>query len=209
MRLVRRPAALMAATCLAISGLSACGGDADGEGSSSTTVSPLPGDSTTSSSSSSTSSTSSSSTSTKGGDAAPALPAAAKKHTKDGAVAFAEWYWGQSGVALETGSTEAMKSASTGCVPCDKFVSLVNQDTNKGLRAAKNPITITTSAAAETADGKSDEAVKLTVKQAKYDLVDSKGTAQSSARAADYNLIVYVDWEDGKWTVIDMYQILT
>ncbi|QBF47797.1 DUF6318 family protein [Janibacter limosus] len=207
MRLVRRPAALVAATCLAISGLSACGGDADGEGSSSTTVSPLPGDSTTSSSSSSTSSTSSSSTSTKGGDAAPVLPAAAKKHTKAGAVAFAKYYWETLGKSLQSSDSAAVKAlVSEDCSPCTLIVKGLDEKKSRGEHTDSNPTTVKSAKIAPTTDGKSDEAVTLAVHDAAHKIV-TQGKPTGRVKATDYEAIVYLSWKGGQWTVIDSFVI--
>lgn len=207
MRLVRRPAALVAATCLAISGLSACGDEADGEGSSSTTVSPLPGDSTTSSSSSSTSPASSSSTSTKGGDAAPELPAAAKKHTQEGAVAFAKYYWEESGRAQETGDTKGLTGLmSPDCTVCQSLVDDIDQDLAKGIHADRNPTRVTSASIAPTTDGKSDEAASLEITDQAHNFVDGSKPV-GHVKEVSYKGIVYVDWEEGSWVVVDTFVI--
>lgn len=206
MRLVRRPAALMAATCLAISGLSACAGQGDGEETSSTTVSPLPGDSTTSSSSSSTSSTSSSSTSTKGGDAAPELPAAAKKHTKDGAVAFAKFYWDEGGEALKSGDTKTISALSANeCKVCQTYIDGIEKDAKKGLHADINPTQIGTSKVTEQTENRADYVVTLEANDKRYHLVDSQGKSTGQADPVAYDIQIYVDWEGSRWKVVDTF----
>lgn len=209
MRAVRRPAVLLSALALAVGGLSGCGDD-EPDGSDTMTIEPRDpsGSSGSSRGSSPSSSGSSSSSSTSAKGDAPEIPAEAKKHTDEGAVAFAEWYWHQSGDALKSGDTQAMSAASRDCVPCDKFVELVQKDTEAGLRAESNPLHITDPAISEETDGKSEAAVQMSVKQSSYALIDEEGKTQKTARAADYDLIVYVDWESGAWTVVDMFQIL-
>lgn len=101
-----------------------------------------------------------------------------------------------------------MSAASTDCVPCDKFVELVQTDARAGLRAESNPIAISDPSPTNQTDGKSQKAVQMAVKQTSYDLVNGSGETKKTARAADYDLIVYVDWADGAWTVVDMFQIL-
>lgn len=207
MRLVRRPAALMAATCLAISGLSACAGQGEGEETSSTTVSPLPGDSTTSSSSSATSSTSSSSSSTKGGDAAPELPAAAKKHTKEGAVAFAKFYWEETGRAQESGDTNGLSELiSPDCTVCHSLIDDIDKDHDKGIHADRSPTKVTLALIATTTDGKSDEAATLNVTDQAHNFVDG-AEAVGHVKETKYKSIVYVDWDEGSWVVVDTFII--
>lgn len=209
MRVVRRrPAAVLAATVLGLGVLSGCGGEASDEPSTSTsTASPIPVDPSSSSSSSS-SSGGSSSSSTKGGDGSVDLPEAATKHTQEGAVAFAKYYWGESGKALQSGDPAVMRELSNDCPPCDRFAELVEEDQRKGLRADADPITIGSSRVTDQTNEKSDEAVVLDVEQAEYMMVDSDGQAHARARAAEYDLTVYLDWDESGWRVVDMFQTL-
>lgn len=206
MRLVRRPAALMAATCLAISGLSACAGEGDGEETSSTTVGPLPGDSTTSSSSSATSSTSSSSSGTKGGDTAPELPAAAKKHTKEGAVAFAKFYWDEGGEALKSGNTKMLSALSDGqCEVCQTYIDGIDKDAKKGLHADINPTQIGNSKVTDQTEERSDFVVTLEANDKQYNLVDPQGKSTGQADPVVYDIQIYVDWKGSRWAVVDTF----
>lgn len=101
-----------------------------------------------------------------------------------------------------------MSESSTDCVPCDRFVELVGDDHAKGLHAEKNPTSIKSASPSSETDGKSEAAAKLEVSQSAYRLVDAQGNADKRARAANYDLIVYMDWQDDSWTVVDMLQIL-
>lgn len=207
MRLVRRPAVTLAAACLALSALSACGGEDDGEGPTSTTVSPLPGDSTTSTSSSSSGSPSSSaSSSSKGGDAAPELPAAAKEHTKDGAVAFATFYWEEGGEALKSGNTKTISAlADSQCKVCQTYIDGIDKDAKDGLHADINPTQIGTSRVTDQTERRADYVVTLEANDKQYNVVDAQGKSTGQADPVAYDIQIYVDWEDSRWKVVDTY----
>lgn len=207
MRAVRRPAVLLSALALAVGGLSGCGDD-EPDGSDTMTIEPRdPSGSSGSSGSSrgsspSSSGSSSSSTSAKGD--APEIPAEAKKHTDEGAVAFAEHYWSETGRALEASDTTHLKELSSDCLPCDEYVGTVEAEKRKGQRADRNPISIRSSTSTDETDGKSEKAVTLEVDDAAYEMLDKSGKAVSSVDPVSYDLIVYLDKRGATWTVVDL-----
>lgn len=210
-RVIRRRVAAMVAALLSVGAVSACGDD-DGQGEpSSTTVSPLGPDSSSSSSSTEPTSSSGSGSPSSSTDAVseddPQLPAAAKEHDQAGAVAFAKFYWEESGRALHTGETQSLAALSTNCVPCDEYVRLVEEDAEKGLRANIDPTVIGETKVTNETDGKSDQAVTLSVRDQAYELVDSEGKSHGHAKAVDYDIIVYLDWRGSGWTVIDDFML--
>ena len=116
---VRRLTATLALSALALSG---CSGEGDGEETTSSTVEPTvidPSGDSSSTSGSSSSSTSGSSTSSTSEADADGPPAAAKANTKEGAEAFAKWYYEQVGEALTSNDSGIVRRFSTGnCKPC-------------------------------------------------------------------------------------------
>lgn len=199
----RRPAAVLAATVLAMGALTACGGEPDAEPSTATsTASPIPVD--PSSSSSSSSSETSSSSSTKG-DGAVDLPEAATKHTQEGAVAFAKYYWNETGRALYSGETKGLESMATDCVPCEAYVNSVEADAKKGLHADVNPTVVGEHKVTKETDGKSDQAVRLSVQETAYRVVNDQGEAQAEANPVNYDILIYLDESSSGWTVVDLY----
>ncbi|WP_338751808.1 DUF6318 family protein [Janibacter alittae] len=194
----------LAATVLAMGALSACGGESDAEPSTATsTASPLPVD--PSSSSSSSSGEASSTSSTKGGEDSVDLPQAATKHTQEGAVAFAKFYWDETGRALQSGETAALESMATDCVPCAAYVESVEEDAKKGLHADVNPTVIGDHKIAKETDGKSAQAVRLSVRENAYQVVDGQGQAQAQADPVSYDVLIYLDESQSGWTVVDLY----
>lgn len=118
-------------------------------------------------------------------------------------MAFAEYYWDVSGRALQSGMTEELKALSTDCVPCDEYVRLIDADAKKGRHADINPSQVTSAKITDQTDGKSDKAVTLAVEDKAYKVVDSQGQTHGRAKAVDYDVIIYLDWKDSGWTVVD------
>lgn len=193
---------------LSVGALSACGGDdPDGDGSSTTTATPLdPSSSSSGSGSSGTSSSSGSgsSTSTSAKGDTPEIPAAAKDDSDEGAIAFAKHYWSETGRALEAGDTKHLKTLTTDCMPCDEYVRTVEKEIQKGQRADRNPIAISSAKITDETDGKSDKAITLSVKDNAYEMVDNSGEPVSRVDAVNYDLIVYVDRRGQEWSVVDL-----
>ena len=211
MRVIRRPVAAMTAVLLAVGAVAGCGGGSGQGGSSSTTVSPLGPDSSSRSSSaepsSSTGSGSSSSSTSGGKDGEPELPAAAKEHNQAGAVAFAKFYWNETGRALHSGDTSGLEELSTDCVPCNKYREIVDKDAESGRHADINPTVLGAHKVTDRTDSKSDQAVTLAVEEKPYKLVDDAGAAYGEAEAVNYDVIVYLDQTRSGWTVVDLYML--
>lgn len=208
MRVVRRgPAAVLAATVLA---LSACGGGGEGgSSSSSSTASPQPVEPSSSSSSSSSRSASSSASSSGGPSAsdAPDLPEAATKHTQDGAVAFAKYYWESTGRALEEGNTARLEPlVSKECTVCQSLIDEIEKNEAKGIHADRNPTAVSAAEIASTTNGKSDEAARLEIADGEHNFVKNDEVV-GHVNAAEFTGIVYMDWKDGAWVVVDAYII--
>jgi hypothetical protein len=202
-----RGAAVLAAAALLTTGLAACGEDEPVEPTSSTTVSPLPGDSTTSPSStasgSGSSSGSSSNSATSDGPEMPSdLPEAAREETKEGAAAFGKYYFIQFGEATRTGDTSTIEMLdSADCLVCRDGVENINEDTQKGWTRSKNPYSVTDVQATK----RPDEGFKVSmqVKVAAHKRLDSKGQSNGNIKATRYTLTEHVVWVGGKWQILD------
>ncbi len=211
MRAVRRPAVLLSALALAVGGLSGCGDD-EPDGSDTMTIEPRDPSSSTgssgasSASSSSSSGSSSSSTSAKGD--APEIPAEAKKHTDEGAVAFAEYYWTTVGEAWKTSDSRVLTEITDKeCGACLELIDDVDANKAKGIKADRNPTSVTGSTLAESAEGKADEAVRVEITDREHEYLED-GKSIGTVKKVSYRSIVYVDWKDGAWTVVDSYVIV-
>lgn len=195
---------------LSVGALSACGGDdPDGDGSSTTTATPLDPSSSSSSSSGSESSSSSSSsgsgssTSASAKGDAPELPAAAKEHTDDGAVAYAQNYWEALGRSQASTDTKELRGlVSDDCVPCQTLIENFDAMHAENTVASINPVSVTEAKLSSTADGKSDEAVRLQIDNAEHKRLKD-GKSIGVVKASQYRAIVYLSWEGSRWTVVD------
>lgn len=208
MRAVRRPAVLLSALALAVGGLSGCGDD-EPDGSDTMTIEPRdPSSSTGSSSASSSSSSGISSSSTSAKGDAPEIPAEAKKHTDEGAVAFAEYYWTTVGEAWKTSDSRVLTEITDKeCGACLELIDDVDANKAKGIKADRNPTSVTGSTLAESAEGKADEAVRVEITDREHEYLED-GKSIGTVKKVSYRSIVYVDWKDGAWTVVDSYVIV-
>lgn len=196
------------ATTIAVSALALTGCSGSGEDEGSDTSSTSRPD--TSSSSSSTSgggsptsgrqSTTSSSPATEEGP-----PPEAQANTKEGAEAFAKWYWEENGDAYVTGDTSLLKEASSSqCEVCLSVIRLHDTNSKKYGLAKRNPYTVNVVASAQ------DEAgvwrVKLSVNQPKFRLF-KEGAATATVRATKYEVNPQLQRQSDHWLLRDWLMI--
>lgn len=123
-------------------------------------------------------------------------------------MAFAKYYWEQGGEALKSGDTSLLKTlASEDCNVCTAYVDSIDEDAKKGLHANKNPSQIKSAKVTAETEGMSDEVVTLEVTDKKYLVVDETGEPVGQTDPVDYDIQIYVNWEDSRWTVVDSYMI--
>lgn len=211
-----RGVALLAASFLAMSGLAACGDEGGESESSSSTASPsAPEKESTSEASASGSESSSAETSesessggggeSEGGGEVVELPAAAKKQTKAGAIAFNEFYFDQSGEALQSGSSESLEAYSENCDVCDSFAEAIRADAKKGTHMNRNPYTVKTKSARERSDG--GYRVELTLNVAEYSEVLEDGSKGRTAESMSMTVVTDTQWGDGQWEMRDQVRV--
>lgn len=207
-----RGVALLAASFLAMSGLAACGDEGGESESSSSTASPsAPEKESTSEASASGSESSSAETSesessggggeSEGGGEVVELPAAAKKQTKAGAIAFNEFYMTETGRALTTGRTEHLKKYSKDCMACDDFLDVVDDATSNGTRMNKNPTSISRSSASERSD--SGYRVEMDIKESAYHEVLKDGSKGRAAEPTSLTVVTDTQWKAQGWVIRD------
>lgn len=207
-----RGTALLAASLLVMGGLSACGDEGgDAAESSSSTASPSapekessPEDSSTSESSEGSESpgsseSSDSSSGESGDDEVAELPAAAKKQTKAGAIAFNEFYQVQVGEALKTGSTKTLEKYSNDCRFCDGMIKRVSEHSKKGVHMNKNPNRVRDLAATEREDG--GYRVEMTVDASAYHEVLPDGSKGRRAEPLTMTVVTDTQWADDGWVM--------
>lgn len=198
-----RGAAVLAAAALLTTGLAACGEDEPVEPTSSSTVSPLPGDSTTSSSGSSDPSSSTSSASSSDGPEMPSdLPEAAREETKEGAAAFGKYYYETLGEAGHSGETTALEQMDTSdCKVCSTAIESINEEHAKGWSRDRNPYSVSDVKAVRRPD--TGYKVSMNVKVAAHNRVDSNGEPNAKVKATEYTLTEHLIWQDGRWQMAD------
>lgn len=197
-----RGAALLAAGALMVSGLAACGDEGEPEESSST-ASPSavePSSSSESTGSGSSSSSSESSGSENDGEVAE-LPAAAKEQTKEGAIAFNEFYQEQTGEALHSGEAATLEAYSQDCRVCDGMVERVEEYAAKNITMNKNPNKVRDTNATKRNDG--GYRVELSVVASEYHQVHSDGSTGPTAAAVSFTVVTNTQWDDGHWVIRD------
>ena len=195
---LRRLTAALALSALALSG---CSGDTDGDGTSTTSsVKPTVIDPTGSSSSTSTSATSSSASSTSETET-DGPPEEAKANTKEGAEAFAKWYWEESGDALTDGDLSATESASSpDCAVCNRANEITKSDVRKFGLVKTNPYEVQVVRSAT--DEKGVWRVKLKVSYDDYIYVKN-GKPEKGVRASSYEVNPELERTKDGWLVKD------
>lgn len=162
--------------------------------------------STTSSSSSSPSTTSSSSPSTSAtATVDPAdLPADARKHTPEGAVAFVKYYLEQINEAWTKPSVGLLPPLSDdGCLSCKGFEKTANDLVTKKQRYASTPSSFTSVKAFPGAPS-GRQYVRVIGTQHKVDIVDSQGRVVSTDPQEKIAATTMAIWKGGRWLLYDM-----
>lgn len=122
-------------------------------------------------------------------------------------MAFAKFYWEEGGRAQESGDTKGLSGLiSPDCTVCQSLVDDIDKDQAKGIHADRNPTRVTSASIATTTDGKSDEAATLEVTDQAHNFVNGTEPV-GRVPETKYKGIVYVDWEEGSWVVVDTFVI--
>ena len=202
---LRRLTAALALSALALSG---CSGDTNGDGTSTTSsVKPTVIDPTGSSSPTSESPTSSSASSTT--EAAPdGPPEEAKANTKEGAEAFAKWYYEQVGKAWVSADSKTISNfANESCKACQGFVTKVDENRQKGWKADRNPYTVSIEKSIDDPD-KDVRVVSLDVAEQQYTYTGEAGDKHPVAiKEPRYSIVVTTRWKDGEWRTDHMAMV--
>lgn len=196
-----RGAAILAAVAVLTSGLAACGDNSEPQ-ESTTTASPI--DRSTESPSSSKSSSSSESETSSGdglGDGAE-LPEEAKAQTKEGAMAFNEFFQVQSGEALTISDPAVVRQHSSDCPPCDAFADSVDTHAKNGTKMNRNPYTVRDVSARKRDDGGYRVQMRIDVKE--YHEVLKDGSKGRTAKAMSMTMVTNTQWASDRWVIRDI-----
>ena len=201
-----RGAAILAAVAVLTGSLAACGDNSEPQ-ESTTTASPIDRSTNSPSSSESSSSSGSEASSPSGEGKVAELPEEAKAKTKQGAIAFNEWYQVQMGEALKTGDSSTLRAYSRGCALCDGLASRVDGYTEKGTRMNVNPNSVTKSSARERDD--SGYRVEVDVHASSYHEVLKDGSMGRTADAVDMTLVSNTQWVGKQWQIQELAVVKT
>ena len=187
-------AACLLAASLTVGGvvLAGCSGDGDP---------PATGTSSSTSSSSTTTTTSSPST-----PSTPTvkIPAAAQKHTPEGAEAFVRFYIDQLNEAWTQPDSKRLPPLSDpDCIACKSLQETAVSLTQKKQKYASNPVTVTKTVPLDTSP-KGIQLVRLFMDQHKVDVVDSSGKVVLTDQAKRLARTVGVTWRGDSWLLFDM-----
>ena len=174
--------------------VSACSGGDD----------PATSPSSTSTSSSSTPSTTSSSSAPSSSTAAtiyPAdLPADARKHSSEGAVAFANYYISQVNEAWSKPDATLLPPLSNpDCLSCADLQSTARDLVAKNNRYVSQPITIRS--AKFVGNEQAQTHVRVLMTQNRVNVVDAQGQVVSTDAKKEFARTVGVTWEGNRWVL--------
>ena len=198
---VRRLTATLALSALALAG---CSGEGEGEETTSSPVEPTvidPSGDSSSTSGSSSSSTSGSSTSSTSEADADGPPEEAKANTKEGAEAFAKWYWEESGELHVTGDASTLREAtSSDCEVCLESIRLKEEAASKYGAAKKNPYAVQVVRSAK--DEQGVWRVKVKVDQPEFEYFKN-GKPSATMRASNFEVNPELERTSDGWRVVD------
>jgi hypothetical protein len=166
---------------------------------------PPPSSSTSSgsSSSSSTPTTTTSSPSTTA-TATVKVPAAAQKHTPEGAAAFVKFYIDQSNDAWTKPDDSLLPPLSDkGCLSCQALQKTATNLVAKKQKYRTSPMTITKLGAVGGAPT-GQQYVRVLGTQNRVDVIDSKGTVVMTDPKQSVALTASAVWKEGRWFIYDM-----
>ncbi|SMC57217.1 hypothetical protein SAMN06296429_105167 [Janibacter indicus] len=193
-----RGAAILAAVAVLTGGLAACGDDSEPQ-ESTTTASPIDR-STDSPSSSESSSSSGSETSSASGEGKVAkLPEEAQAKTKEGAIAFNEWYLTQVGESLKTADSTTVRAYSSDCAFCDEIAKTADQFAKDGITADKNPYSLQVQSAKARTD--SGYRVEVLLNISEYRKVASDGRRGPAVKPSSITLVTNTKQSAEGWRI--------
>lgn len=168
---------------------------------------PPPSSSTTSGSSSSsstpTTTTSSPSTTT---TATVKVPAAAQKHTPEGAEAFVKFYIDQSNEAsIKADVTLLPPLSDPGCKSCRALQSAVEELKTNGTHYDSAPVTVSKATAID-GGPKGQQFVRVLMTQNKTNVVDAAGKVISTDPRADLARTFSATWRGERWVLFGIAQ---
>ncbi|MFF1384545.1 DUF6318 family protein [Arthrobacter sp. NPDC058288] len=140
----------------------------------------------------------------------PVLPEAAKAETKEGAIAFAEYWFSLLSYAYETGDLAPLDSVtSPSCGPCDRAKQVINAWHTEGrwLVGGKVAAVATSTTFNKGADSAYQVAVQARQVALTYMRQDGS-VARSDPQPDDTGNLLFVVYSNGSWRLSDIGKIV-
>ncbi|WP_427133601.1 DUF6318 family protein [Pseudarthrobacter sp. S9] len=140
----------------------------------------------------------------------PVLPEAAKAETKEGAIAFASYWFSLLSYGYETGDLAPLESVtSSSCEPCSKAKSVISAWHSEGRWLVGGKIT-TPSISTEFVRGpEASYQIAVQAHQTPLVYVRPDGSiARSDPQPDDTGNLLFVAFKDGSWRLADVGRIV-
>ena len=190
-----RFAALVTAGMLVLAGCTGANADPTPSGSAASSGSPTPSSSPTSPSTATATSPS--------GTATVTLPAAARVHTKEGAIAFARFYYGVlSDSQYRADSSQLRQLSAEGCVACQAFVQKADDMRRRGHHLDSRSLIIDEAFVTPTTI-RNGFVVDVLADDRPSRVLTQDGSVVSESQGAKLTFRTHVVWISGGWKVDD------
>jgi hypothetical protein len=140
----------------------------------------------------------------------PVLPEAAKAETKEGAVAFASYWFSLLSYGYETGELAPLEAVtSAGCEPCAKAKSVISAWHSEGRWLVGGKIT-TPSVSSKFIQG-ADATYQVVVQAQQTPLTymrQDASVARSDPRPDDTGNLLFVSFDGDSWTLVNVGRIV-
>jgi len=136
------------------------------------------------------------------GETPPVMPALAKEHTPQGAMAFAAYYYHALDWSIATNDAYLLAEiSSVDCVTCRRFIDQMAANRESGTYVTGGRIDILGSGLATGHDVDADQVLRVRVRQGQ-EIIHESGTESSTAGPArTTSSLVYTSWIDNAWQV--------
>ena len=140
----------------------------------------------------------------------PELPEAAKAETKEGAIAFAGYWFSLLSYGYESGELTPLESVtSTACEPCEKAKGVIRAWHSEGRWLMGGKITTPSISTEFAKSAESTYQVVVQAHQTPLTYMRSDGSkARSDPQPDDTGNLLFVAFKDGVWHLVDVGRIV-
>ncbi|GAB2749633.1 hypothetical protein GCM10027039_04270 [Terrabacter koreensis] len=128
------------------------------------------------------------------------IPAAARTNNRDGAVAFAQFYFDALNRAFRTGHAEFLAAlGEDSCVTCKAFAEGVEQLEAKGQRYGGDLVSV--SNASPITFGQDAKSILLEIEQGSVPILNKTGARVGITPGGKASFVASVDFKAGRWSM--------